>query len=485
MSDASTPEPTETTVLQAMPVQRMNGELRHLFEHAKSAANSGNQAYAADLLLKLLVQVPTCDEARQHLLRALHGTPPRRIAPVSRFVAQLRIAVSIHVTGPKLLRTGQLERALVLSDKCLRIAPTSVAALWFMHRVCLRAGFRRTATEALEFCHLSHPEDPRTLRRLAEHYGDLDETAKVVAVVKKLCALRPDDLQLQTELKQAVATATIQRDKWDEAESFRDVIRDEGEARILEKQLTRGGRTQETVADLLAAALAELEARETPSRHRHAGDLCLQQGDVAAALEHYRRAADMVDGNDPGIDDCVTRALDLQFDDAIEKWREASRKTPAFREEAERRIGEIEALRSETLFNRFKERVKRFPLEMRYHFELGERYFEREQFDAALRHFQEASRNPKYHTRSLVFIGRCMAKKGIYDLAVERMEKALSTCSGRMDEERKDILHTLALVHLETGDREKALPLLKQIYAVDAGYMDVGRRIQMFYDPVS
>jgi len=481
MHDSPIPKSTQPAALSSRSVKQLSADLQHLFNHAKSAAKSGNRLYAADLLLRLLVQAPDCNEARHYLLMVLNGGQAARVSALRSFCSVIMTIFPLHVTGPRRLRSRDLEKALQISDRCLRLAPTLQASLFFMYRTCMAAGFEETAAKALELCHGCHPDDIGTLRRLIGHWHSVDDAAKEMAAIKKLRVLLPEDLQLQTDLKQAMASATIQRDRWEEAESYRDVIRDKDEAELLEKQLLRGKNDEKTVADLLKAAVEKLEKHETTSQHRVVGDLHLQKKDYAIALEHYRRADDMMNNKDPGLDDCITRALRLQFDDAIDKWRGASEKNPAYQEEAERRINEILHQKEESLFQRAQQRVKRFPLEMRYRFELGEFYLRRGELDAALREFQAAAQNPSLRVQSLLNLGKCMARKGITDLAVDQLKDALESCPDRMNEQRKDILYTLALLYLEMGKREEALGLLKQVYVVDADFREVDHHIQTFY----
>lgn len=474
--DGAGPDPVEL-----VENQLLTAEQRHLFDHAKSAIKSGNRSYGAAMLLRLLDEVPGCDEARRYLLAMLHERGIGRQSPVQRVFAALSTGYRVLVSGPRALKRGDVTGALRVADHALCRSPASRAVLIFVYRACMAGGFADTGAAALELCHLAYPADLPVLLFLRDHYRNVGDHTRESAVIQKMCELRPNDLQLQSELKQSVARATIKRDKWEEATTFRDLIRDSEEAQLLEKQLIRGGRDEATVDELLSVALTKLAERETPSQHREVGDLLLQKKDFPTAIEHFQRAYEMTGQQDPGLLDRVIAAWDLQFKHALARWREAGTKNAAFREESVQRIAEIEAQRHHTLLTLYTDRQNRFPHETRYHFELGEMLFISEDYDAALRRFQEASGNPAYRTRALVYIGKCLWKKGMTDLAVEQLEKALDTRSDRMDAERKDILYTLALLHLGGSQREKALPLLKEIYAVDAGYRDVGQYIQHFY----
>ena len=77
-------------------------------------------------------------------------------------------------------------------------------------------------------------------------------------------------------------------------------------------------------------------------------------------------------------------------------------------------------------------------------------------------------------------MGKCMIAKGLTDMAIEQLTSALGD-GDRMDNERKDVLYNLALLHEQQGQNEKALKYLKEIYASEANYLDVSSRIENYY----
>ena len=80
-----------------------------------------------------------------------------------------------------------------------------------------------------------------------------------------------------------------------------------------------------------------------------------------------------------------------------------------------------------------------------------------------------------------MYMGRCMAAKGLTDMAIEQFDLALQEGQQRMDSERKDCLYGLAVIYADSGKHEEALKYLKEIYAVDVNYRDVSARIEAFY----
>ena len=51
-----------------------------------------------------------------------------------------------------------------------------------------------------------------------------------------------------------------------------------------------------------------------------------------------------------------------------------------------------------------------------------------------------------------------------------------------MDAMKKEIVYNLGLVYERTGDKEKSLACMKQIYEVEHGYKDVATRVESSYE---
>lgn len=69
----------------------------------------------------------------------------------------------------------------------------------------------------------------------------------------------------------------------------------------------------------------------------------------------------------------------------------------------------------------------------------------------------------------------------MFDLATRQLEEASKEILS-MDAMKKDIVYNLGLVYERTGDQEKSLACMKQIYEVEHGYKDVATRVESSYD---
>lgn len=112
----------------------------------------------------------------------------------------------------------------------------------------------------------------------------------------------------------------------------------------------------------------------------------------------------------------------------------------------------------------------------RTHYDLGIAYKEMGLLDDAIGEFENALRAPEIHRDACTMIALCHREKGSVREAVEWYRRALELPGG--DEEAlRGLRYDLAEALLETGDRDAALVLLREVERSDPGYRDVARRI--------
>jgi tetratricopeptide (TPR) repeat protein len=118
-------------------------------------------------------------------------------------------------------------------------------------------------------------------------------------------------------------------------------------------------------------------------------------------------------------------------------------------------------------------------MESRYQAELGALYLAAARFDEALRCYQSARRNPASNLSAGVGVGRSLAGKGLHDLAEREFLDCLALTSAR-SRERLVVLYELAALYQVLGREEESFGQLKDIYAIDASYRDVGSRLDEY-----
>src|SRR5438105_2963534 len=138
------------------------------------------------------------------------------------------------------------------------------------------------------------------------------------------------------------------------------------------------------------------------------------------------------------------------------------------------------AERAEILVTNARERVARNPTDLQLRFELGEHLVSARRFREAVPELQRARQNPHARLKAMNLLGCCYSELGMLDLATKQLEEASKEILP-MDAMKKEIVYNLGLIYKRTGDQEKSLACMKQIYEVEHGYKDVATRVESSY----
>ena len=121
-----------------------------------------------------------------------------------------------------------------------------------------------------------------------------------------------------------------------------------------------------------------------------------------------------------------------------------------------------------------------YPSDLSLRYDLGVLQFEAGEITAAIQSFQRAQANPHREIGSLMYIGRCFAKRGMNDMAAGTLQKALEK-KVVMDDEKMDLHYQLGCVLGSMERTEESIDQFKIIYEKDIGYRDVAERVDAYY----
>ena len=467
-------------MLESRPVAELTPRMQQLFERARTSFQTERHTYAVELLRTILEQEPGCAEVRRVLhaaCREIHAND----SSTKRFLAAAKTFLPLHVQVPRLFgREQHVELLELLEDLLQRGAPARPVLGW-LFRLAETCNLPETATVALESLVASRPNDPSAWREYVSHCRKHDLHKRALHGLHRLAKLRPRDVEIESELRQVIAADTVAEAHWDEAGSYREVLRDEAETLRLEEERRPGLLPADTVAAKVRITAAKADADNLPTvdNQRRLGDLLREAGDLDGAMAQYERASMASQQLDPVLDDAITSCLSERAAADIEQWRKYARENEGRADLAAARIEELEAERDAALLARYENRVRRFPMESRYQAELGALYLAAARFDEALRCYQSARRNPASNLSAGVGVGRSLAGKGLHDLAEREFLDCLALTSAR-SRERLAVLYELAALYQVLGREEESFGQLKDIYAIDASYRDVGSRLDEY-----
>jgi tetratricopeptide (TPR) repeat protein len=321
------------------------------------------------------------------------------------------------------------------------------------------------------------------LHELGRLYHCADQSEKAVETYNRISEIDPLNVEAARLGKDASARASMRQGGWAEAASYRDLIKDKGEAAALERE-----QSIEVSDEALDQQINQVFARheidpQNADLAKKLGLLHDRRNDTEGAIAWYQYAIALTNGNDPGLERKILglqmRQLDRQIDKHEQYLAEHTVDDPGF---AEKRTW-LEAARKqrdETLISAARKQLEHNPADLQLRLELGERLLNAGYYRDALPELQRARQNPNARLKSMCLIGRCYCELGMLDLAARQFEDAVGERSV-MDALTKEIVYNLGLVYERMGKFEKHIEAMKKIFEIDYCYRDVARRVESSY----
>jgi len=451
---------------------------RNLWLKAVAAVELRNLGYAISLLQEILKQQPQFLAGRQLL---------RRTA-VTKNKSTKRSFLNIS-TAPIAIMKAQREikkdpkRAIEMLEKVLKDEPYNRQANIALKEAATAAGWPEIGVFALRTLLEENPRDVKALRELGRLYRELGENDQEVEVYNQIIEINPLDAEALRLGKDAAAHASMKSGGWTSAESYRDLIKDKEMAISLEQQ-SRMRLTGESLEKQISETYARHKAEPANvDLARRLGALNEEKEDFEAAIGWYQYAAELTKGADTGL---VRKVSDLRIK-RLEREIAAHEEFLAMHDAAHElhakkseELKAAKAKRAEILVIDARERVARNPTDLQLRLELGEHLVSARRFREAVPELQRARQNPHARLKAMNLLGCCYGELGMLDLATKQLEEASKEILP-MDAMKKEIVYNLGLIYERTGDQEKSLVCMKQIYEVEHGYKDVAARVEGSY----
>ncbi|MEO6969502.1 MAG: tetratricopeptide repeat protein [Chthoniobacterales bacterium] len=460
----------------------LSDQLRGYWLKAVAAIELRNFAYAIDLLQNLLRQEPEFLTGRQMLRRA----------EVTRAKTEKKGFFNIS-TAPLAVMKAQRElkkdprKTIELVEKVLETGPYNSQANMLLKDAAVAADYPEIAIFAMETLLEENPRDVKVLHELGRLYRQYEQNDKAVEVYNRISEIDPLDLEAVKLGKDASARASMKDGGWNEAESYRDLIKDKEAAVSLEQQ-SRLQLSDESIEDQINEVFAKHEAEpQNVDLAKRLGLLHDQKDDLEGAIAWYQYAVDVTNKSDPGL---VRKVTDLKMKQLDRQIREDERYLAEHGANDEQVAAKIAALetakreRAEILIDDARRRLDRNPTDLQLRYELGEHLTNAGQYRDALPELQRARQNPNARLKAMNLLGRCYRELGMLDLAAKQLDEAAGEMMV-MDAGKKEIVYNLGLVYEQMGDDEKYIDAMKKIYEADYGYRDVAKRVETSYKPTT
>ncbi|MCG3131323.1 MAG: hypothetical protein FLDDKLPJ_02113 [Phycisphaerae bacterium] len=278
------------------------------------------------------------------------------------------------------------------------------------------------------------------------------------------------DRELDNALRDLTTKLTIVRGRYQEADSFRESIRDESVAKELhdrERLVQAEGRVDELIASAQKAYDAAPDdvgkltlLIDLLCRRERFEEECKA---IGVLVNHFKRT---------GKYHAKQKADEIRM-------KQLRRDVRAAREK-----GDAEALR-EAQVNQikfelavYKDRMEQYPTDLRIKFEYAQRLFQGGRYDEAIPLLQAARSDPKSRAQCSLYLGRCFYKKGFFPQAVSTLSAALAEREMQDDDTAKEIAYYLGRAQESGGQVADARKTYGRLLELDYNYRDVRQRLE-------
>lgn len=464
-----------------MPVKtekELSESNRALWLKALAAMELRNFGYAISLLQGILKHEPEFLTGRQ-LLRRVEVTKQK--AGKKSFFNISTAPIAVMKAQREIKKAPQ--RAVEMIEKVLEEEPYNRQANFVLKEAAVAAGWPEIGVFALQTLAEENPRDLKLLHELGQLYHTTGQSEQEVEVYSRITDIDPLDAAALRLGKDASARASMSAGGWTQAESYRDLIKDKDVAISLEQQ----SRIQLT-GEALDQQIAEIEAQQKAQPKnvdlaRRLGSLYEQRDDIESATRLFQTAVDLTGASDPGL---IRKVSELKMRGAEreiaahEKFLATHKTKDAVHAKKMEELLAAKKKRAGILIEETKKRLERNPTDLQLRFELGEHLVNAQRFREAVPELQRARQNPNARLKAMNLLGLCYRELGMLDLAVKQFEEAAREIL-TMDAMKREIVYNLGIVYERTGDRQKSLNCMKQIYEADYGYKDVAERVESSY----
>ncbi len=280
----------------------------------------------------------------------------------------------------------------------------------------------------------------------------------------------PKNRALDNELRDLSTKITILKGKYESAETFQESISNADDQKLLQDR-ERLVQDDDELAKLIVDA--EKAVEETPGNVNKVNTLvellCRRETDegekraIDLLVAHYKKYGDLIYkqyAQDISIKQSRRKARRARDAGDSDRARELSSKLLKF---------EIKV---------YQERVKQYPTENRWKYELARRLFQAGLFDDAIPQFQGARADPKLRMQADLHLGRCFFEKKYYPQAIGTLKKAVEAYEIPEDTVGKNLQYWLARSLEDSGEGDEARDVYGKILELDYNFRDVRDRLE-------
>jgi len=441
------------------------------FGHGRKLADSGNYEYSIEMFLQGLNLDPESIEAH----KALRDTAMKRKVSGGKAMGMME--------KMKLKSSKDEKQNMLVAEKLLAYEPGNMDHMKSLLQAALKAGYFDTVlwmADLLMQANLDNPKKPdfKTFILLKDTYKSLRMWKLATQACQGAATLKPDDMDLMTELKHLGAQETMTAGNYEGGGSFRESIRDMDK----QKKLLDSDKDVHSM-DVMTRAIVDAEA-EYKADPNEAGKLT-KFVDALCKTEdpdQENRAIELLNGAYER-----TKQFKFRLRIGMIKLAQLSRMERSLRTDVEQNPKDLEKRKAYAEFrkeklqeelNEYQLWSENYPTEMSYKYQSAIRLFQLEQYDQAIPILQQARMDPKYKNEAALYLGRAFFEAQFIDEAVDTFKGLIDEYLARGDDRSKAMTYWYARALEARGDLDPAQKAYSQVAQWDFNYRDVQLRIK-------
>lgn len=290
--------------------------------------------------------------------------------------------------------------------------------------------------------------------------------------------MRPDDMELQNELKNLGALHTQVEGNYDQMGSFRDSIANRDEQELLQAQ-------DKGVQELGVMGKIITEARQQYANDPNEPGKLIKLVDALEKTENPDYEGQAIEL----LNEWFTKTKQFRFRKRIgeitmRQWRrmeQGQREYLAANKDDAQAKSDFDAFQKdkwEFELSEYQLWSENYPTDMSLRYHTAERMFHLGRYDEAIPLLQQSEADAKYRLRARIMLGRAFFEAKFLDEAVDTLDGLVKEYQGGDEEASKSMRYWAARAHEERGDVEPAIKLYSAIVRMEFNYKDVQPRIR-------
>jgi len=440
------------------------------FDVGRSKAQALQYDYAIDMYLQGLALDPEALDAHKEL----------RQFSLER---KARGGKDLGMVAKMKLRYGKDDVAnMVLAERFLAFDPGNQGRMLELMRYAVDAGCYDTVLWIGPILRKalidSGKHDFKALIALKDAYIRLRQWQPATDVASEALMMKPDDMNLQQEVKNLSAQQTMDAGRYGQGGSFRDSVKDMGAQQDLMRQ-DMDIRTVDVLTQQILDARAELQREPNePGKINK-----LVEALIKTEQSDYENEAIEI------LDDAFKRSGQFRFRLRLGqiKMQQMKRMAKVLAEEYKRDLKNPQLRKDYVDFLRdqaneelaeYTLAAENYPTDSSYKFEMAKRLVILNRHTDAIPLLQQSSNDPKIRVDATIELGKAFMAADYLDEAIDTFKGLVESYQITGDAKAKEIYYQYGLALEKRGDKPDAIKCFSTVARWDFNYKDVQERIK-------